>query len=416
MTSTEVRTHPTRQAPLLTLLLASAVSQIGDAMALVALPWFVLQTTGSPTLTGLAGAMTVLPALLAGLLGGVLVDRLGPWQTSILADVVSGVAIAAIPLFYATVGLPFPALMVLVLLGSLLAVPSLTACRALLPELADLAGVTRERANAAFESLQHLAFLLGPPLAGVLIGFVGAPGVLAFDALSFVAAAALVAIGVPRVTLPRPTGPWSYREELLAGLQFLCRDRLLVAIALCLAATNFLGNTLFSVVLPVYTTTVTGRAADLGLMVAADGGGALLGIALYGLWGGGLPRRAVWLAGYAAFAAMLWVLTLRPPMVVMVAALGLAGVIGGPLNPLSVTVRQERIPPALRGRVFSAFSAIAMASSPLGIVGAGVLTEQYGLPTTLLVLAVGYTLICAAMWVAPVLHELNRAPSLPDAP
>src|SRR5262245_40311036 len=133
-----VETQPNR-LPLGVLLAASAVSQIGDAMAMVALPWFVLQTTGSAALTGLAGAVTVLPAFLAGIFGGVLVDRLGYRRSSILADLVSGMAIACIPLLYQTVGLGFGALLSLIFLGSLLAVPHLTACRAMLPELADLA-------------------------------------------------------------------------------------------------------------------------------------------------------------------------------------------------------------------------------------------------------------------------------------
>ncbi|MCG8351450.1 MAG: MFS transporter, partial [Chloroflexales bacterium] len=300
--------------PLLVLLMASAISQIGDAMALVALPWFVLQTTGSPALMGFAGAVTVLPAFLSGIFGGVLVDRLGAWQTSLLSDGVSACAIAAIPLLYAIVGLPFWGLLALIFLGSLLAAPSLTAGRSILPSLASLADMRRERANAAFESLQHLSFLVGPPLAGLLIAVVGAVGVLWIDAATFAISALLVGVGVPRGAAPPASGPWNYRAEFLTGLQFLRRDQLLVAIAVSLALTNFLGNSLFSVVLPVYTTTISGRAFDLGMMVAAEGAGALLGIGLYGMFGYRFSRRLVWCVGFLAFALMLWVLALMPPI------------------------------------------------------------------------------------------------------
>lgn len=397
--------RPKRSA-LVALLIASAISQIGDAMALVALPWFVLQTTGSPTLTGLAGAVTVLPAFLAGVFGGVLVDRLGYWQTFLLAAGVSGAAIAAIPLL--GLSLPFWGLLSLIFLGSLLVVPSLTACRSMLPELASLAGIDRERVNAAFESLQHLSFLVGPPLAGLLILVVDAPGVLAIDAATFAIAALLVGFGVPRLAAPRRSGAWRYRAELLAGLRFLRRDHVLLAIASSLAITNFLGNTLFSVLLPVYIEGTTDNAADLGLMVSAQGAGALIGIALYGAYGRQLSRRMLWIVGYLAFALLLWVIAAMPPMPVIIAALFVTGLIGGPLNPLSVTIRQERIPPDLRGRVFSTFSAIAMASSPFGIAIAGVLTDWRGLPTTLVLLASCYTLVSVGMIFVPVFHELDR--------
>jgi MFS family permease len=401
-----VEARPKRLS-LAVLLLASAISQIGDAMAMVALPWFVLQTTGSAALTGLAGAVTVLPAFLAGIFGGVLVDRLGYRRSSILADVVSGLAIACIPLLHQTIGLSFGGLLSLIFLGSLLAVPHLTACRSMLPELAALAGVRRERANAMFESLQHLSFLLGPPLAGVLIAFVDAPGVLWIDAITFGVSALLVAVFLPGLrAAPAPT-TWRYREELLAGLRFLRGDRLLVAVAASLAITNFLGNALFTVVLPVYTTIMSGRATDLGLMVAAEGGGALVGIALYGTVGHRLPRRMVWIAGYLVFAMMLWVITPTPPIPIVIAALFVSGIVSGPLNPLSVTIRQERIPVELRGRVFSTFSAIAMVSAPFGIALAGVLTEQRGLPFTLLALASCYTIVSVGMWFVPALREMD---------
>jgi MFS family permease len=412
MYPTELAEARPNKLPLAMLLLASAISQIGDAMAMVALPWFVLQTTGSAALTGLAGAVTVLPAFLAGIFGGVLVDRLGYRRSSIIADLVSGLAIAGIPLLHQTGGLSFWGLLSLIFLGSLLAVPHLTACRSMLPELAMLAGVRRERANAAFESLQHLSFLVGPPLAGVLIAFVDAPGVLLIDASTFAASALLVALAVPGQRAARAPAAWRYREELLAGLRFLRRDHLLMVIAVSLALTNFLGNALFTVVLPVYTTMISGRATDLGLMVAAEGAGALIGIALYGAIGHRLPRRLVWVAGYLAFALMLWVLTLRPPVTVVVAALLASGIVGGPLNPLSVTVRQERIPAELRGRVFSTFSAIAMVSAPFGIALAGLLIEQRGLPWTLLIWAGCYTIVSVGMLFVPALRELDVQPGV----
>lgn len=98
-------------------------------MAAVAIPWFVLETTGSAAKTGLTGATIALGTGLAGLLGGPIVDRLGFRKTSVLADLMSGVTVALIPLLHLTAGLAFWQLFVLVFLGSVLDAPGRSAIR-----------------------------------------------------------------------------------------------------------------------------------------------------------------------------------------------------------------------------------------------------------------------------------------------
>src|SRR5680860_862582 len=119
-----------------TFLFGNGISLIGNALMMVALPWFVLETTGSAGRTGLIGMMSALPALASGILGGVVVDRLGGRRMSVVADIVSGVAVLLIPLFYQTVGLNFIGLMLLVFAGAALDIPGITGRRLLLPELA----------------------------------------------------------------------------------------------------------------------------------------------------------------------------------------------------------------------------------------------------------------------------------------
>ena len=63
--------------PLYALFAANAISLVGNVFTLIAIPWFVLQTTGSAAQTGVTGFFAVMPAVLAGFLGGTLIDRLG---------------------------------------------------------------------------------------------------------------------------------------------------------------------------------------------------------------------------------------------------------------------------------------------------------------------------------------------------
>src|SRR5687768_8809028 len=89
--------------PLGALLAADGISQAGNWLTMVAVPWFVLETTGSPARAGLTAAAEAFAIVVAGFFGGALVDRLGHKRTSIIGDLASGATVALIPLLYHTV-------------------------------------------------------------------------------------------------------------------------------------------------------------------------------------------------------------------------------------------------------------------------------------------------------------------------
>lgn len=403
-------TPPTaNRAPLFALLGATTISLIGSMLSLVALPWFVLQTTGSPAKAGLVGFATFLPGFAAGIFGGAIVDRLSFKRVSVLADAISAVAIAAIPLLHHTVGLAFWQLLTLVFIGGLLDIPGLTARRAMLPELTGRTGLRLEQVNASFESISKLAQLMGPPLAGLLIAGLGASNVLWLDAASFLASASLVAILVPRPPPPASAEPpGKYMDDLVEGLRFIRRDQLLFPMAIVLALSNGLAGGLFTVILPVYVNEVFGNPTRLGLMIAISGAGALLGSLLYGSVGQLIPRRLLWFGSFLSMPIPYWVLGLSPPFLAILIVLTVGGFVTGPTNPLMVTVRHERSPAHLRGRVFSTYSAIAMAVSPLGIAASGYLIEGIGLRSTVLLIGVSLQILAIAMLFVPAFQHMER--------
>src|SRR5215469_16994963 len=98
--------HRTR-LPLAAFFLGSVISYVGDTLTLLAIPWFVLQTTGSVTQTGITAFFSVTPMALSAFFGSALVDRWGYKRTSVLGDLASGLTVALIPLLHATGGLGF---------------------------------------------------------------------------------------------------------------------------------------------------------------------------------------------------------------------------------------------------------------------------------------------------------------------
>jgi len=110
---------------------ANAVSQVGDYMVAVALPWFVLQTTGSVVQMGFTGAVVGIGTLVSSISGGPLVDRFGLRRASILSDVTAGAAVAAVSLLFWADALPFWLLLTLAFVISILNAPGDLARRAL---------------------------------------------------------------------------------------------------------------------------------------------------------------------------------------------------------------------------------------------------------------------------------------------
>lgn len=394
--------------PLISLLAANGISMVGNVVAMIAIPWFVLETSGSAARTGLAGFFTILPVVLAGLLGGALIDRLGYRRTSILADLASGACVALIPLLYATVGLQFWQLIVLVFLGALLDAPGGTARSALVPDLAARAGMPIERAASAAQVIDRASRLVGAPLAGVLIGVMGTANVLWLDSASFLVSAVLVGACVAAAPARARAVKEPYLGELKAGLGFLRTDRVILTIVIVVMLTNFFDAALSGVILPVYVKQIFGSPVNLGLILAANGGGAVLGALAYGVVGHRLPRHGTFVAMFVFASLQLWAFTLYLPLPALLTAVFVCSVGAGPLNPIIDAIAYEHIPADMRGRVLGTITAGAWLAMPLGVLLGGVLTERLGVGLMLVMLALAYLATTVSMAALPALRGMNR--------
>jgi MFS family permease len=397
-----------RRLPIIALFTANAISNVGNVLAAIAIPWFVLQTTGSAAQTGITGFFTILPVVVAGFFGGTLVDRMGYRRTSVVADLASGVTVALIPMLHFTIGLEFWQLMVLVFLGGLLDAPGSTARTALIPDLAALAGMPLERATSMAQVVERGSRLVGAPLAGLLISVMGTANVLWLDAASFIISAALIAALVavaPRATERAASG--RYIDEVLDGLRFMRGHTLVLSMIIIVMITNLLDAAFGGVLLPVYVNQVFGNPLNIGLFIGVMGGGAVVGGLIYGAIGHRLPRYATFVAMFILTSLYTWAFALFLPFPMILVGAAIAGVGSGPLNPIIDTVIFERVPAEMRGRVLGTIQAGAWMTMPLGMLLAGVLTELLGLRTLLLAVALAYVATTLSMLLNPVLRQLN---------
>lgn len=415
-----------RRWPLTAVLTANAISATGRTLSMIGVPWFVLQTTGSAGRAGVVAFCATLPVVLAALIGGPVIDRIGRRRVSIASDLLCALSVGAIPLLHRADALPFWSLCALVALHGLAHTPGDTARYVLVPDLAEHAATTLTRAASLFDAVERGARMLGAALAGLVIALLGAEVALLLDALTFLLSALLIGAGLrgvrgagPVKNLPQ-VSPRSYVSELREGYAYLARTRLLAAVVLMVMVMNGIDQGWNAVLLPVHAEQNLGGAAQLGLVAAVFGAGGLLGALLYGAVGHRFSRRtvltvAVLLCGAPRFA----VAGLTDSVTALAVVLGAAGVAGGMINPILTTVTYERVPAELRSRVAGAMTAGCELTMPLGGLTAGLLVENAGLSPALLLMGGLYLLATLSPLLRPAWRDLDtpvgvHLPRLPD--
>ena len=396
---------------------AVGVSALGTRMSFLALPWLVLTTTGSATLTGIVAFAEMAPYVTVQALGGPLVDRLGAWRVSVGTDLLAAVFVGLIPVLSAARLLALPVLAVLVAVAGAARGAGDSARDVMVPGVRELAGITIERCSGLYDGVSRVAALVGLPLAGALVAVTSAVSVLAIDAGTFAASALLVAALVPPRTQPprRADEAGPYLAALAEGLRYLRGDRLLLAIAAMILVTNFVDQAGGAVLFPVWAHQVARSSVALGLLGGAMGVGSVTGNALTTWLGPRLPRRRTYAVGFFVggaprFLALALASGISPVLaVVLVGGLGVGGI-----NPVLGAVEYERVPRRLQARVLGAVGASAWAGIPFGSLAGGVAASTFGLRPALLAAAAIYGVTTLAPFVFPVWGQMDRR--LDDAP
>jgi predicted MFS family arabinose efflux permease len=378
--------------PLTLLVVANAVSLSGNVITTVAIPWLVLTTTGSAALAGLAVFAGAGAAAVGGLAAGRIVDAIGPVRTSSAADLLSGLAVAPMPILLAIDALEIWHIVLLLIVGTLADSAGSTARQSLVPAAADECGYQRERANALFTSAEHIGYLLGAPIAGLLIAAFGVGGALWVTVASFAFAATVVG-GVVRLPRPRIATGTAERAGLREAIAFIWSDPALRALFVFPTMATLLVGPLVPIVLPVLARQAFGDPIVLGVMVASYGAGGLLGAAGFGMFGARVRRRWLYIGVFVVWPSTYTAITLVPALPLTIAMLLTLGAAVGSLVPLMATIRQERSPARLLPRVVGLSTASIPVAAPIGVLVTGLLIDGAGLFQALLLMTAGAALI-----------------------
>lgn len=394
------------------LMAAELVSLSGSAMTFVALPWFVLATTGSTARMGWALAAELVPVGVLGIPSGSLIARLGAKRTMNISDAARAPLMALIPVLHWTGHLTFPALLAITFASGCFLAPYYSSSRLILPEIVGENEQLVAEGSAYVQAVNQLTQLAGPIFAGLLIAWISAPSVLLVDACTYLFSFVVIALFV-RVGRRRAAADESARG-VFAGVKFLARDRLLGPTLAAAAILNFVAEGLVATLPVLVFRRYDADAKIVGWFFGAFGAGALLGSILASQLVRKVPLLRLTAGAILAMALPLWLLAVHMPWWLVFPVLAAFGFCAPLVNAPMIAVLTMRSPEALRPKVMTAVMTISGVVGPLGFLAAGEGLQYVSLTFVFLFVAAGFTVGAIAFSAAVRNGDVPPQPAVPE--
>lgn len=394
---------PLRHRSFALLWFGAFTSNVGTWMETVGVGILVTTTTNRAGWTGLVAAAAFVPSAFLGPVGGALADRL-PRRRVLLATTIVQTALAATLTLLAATDTAQPGVVALIVFAAGCAMAlGFPAYMAILPDLVprdDLPG-----AMALSSAQWNLGRVIGPALAGVVIGLGGYEWAFGINALSFLAVIAVVVS--LRLPPPAPVQEASILASIRAGARYARSDPGLRVVIAYMALNSFLAAPFIALVPAVALKVFDNGDFGTALLVTAQGIGAvLMGLSLGPLFARFGSRRVL-LGVLGGLPIALVAYAAAPTLAVGVVTIFAVGFLYlGALSSFT-TIAQLRAPTELRGRVLSLLMVLLGTLYPLGSVVQGAIADRVGLRVTT---AAAGILMAAALLAARLLRpDLARA-------
>lgn len=388
---------------------ASVISAFGGAITQLAVPLLAATTLhATPAQMGLLVASGNLPILLLGLLAGTWLDRRTKRPVMIVADLVRGALLLAVPVAWIMGLLRIELLIAISLLVGCLSVFFDVASQSLLPMM--LRDERLAEGNARMFTGWSVAEIAGPGAAGWLVQAITAPFAILVDAISYIMSAILLVGMRPeehKTPLADDAARPDFLRELLAGLHLVIRDPILRATALATGLWNLFDGARRAVLILFLTRTLGLDPAIIGAVFMASSVGYVIGSLL--------PQRVAERLGLghailigivlSVPSELLTALASGPPLqatAMAVTGFFLAGVTIPIYDLNQFSLRQAVIPLRMQGRGNATLRTIIRGAIPLGAIVGGLLAERSGLRVVMVFAALGGVVAFLAIWFSPV--------------
>ncbi|MBA3881218.1 MAG: MFS transporter [Chthoniobacterales bacterium] len=401
-----------RRGPFKRYIIGSAISDTGTWMQVMAQGWVLSTLTDRALVLGMVNMAAGLPTLALTMVGGSAADRFDKRMILIVTQVVQivlAVILGTLVLFgYIQI---WHILVLAALLGVVIAF-EMPALSALVPELVRKDQIAS--AVALDRSVFHGSRLLGPSLAGLLVGWWGAASAFFANAFTFVALI-ISMILIPRRTLGTAEEEEQRRSGLLEGFRYVKKDRTILSLIALIALTTVFIYPVVSVMLPLYVRQLLGLGPErMGILMAVSGSGSLVGS--LGLLSVARGKRIHFIMGAVVVVACSMFVMSRTSSFWLAAmsmgamAIGLATNFG-----LANTIVQERAPAHLRGRISAVFGLSFFGLMPIAGLVVTSLSDLIGMRSAMAAAASVYA--TGALFVLSRCdHTLPVAAEVPPEP
>jgi MFS family permease len=400
-----------RNRSLAAVMTAELVSLTGSGMTFIALPWFVLVTTGSTAKMGWVLAAELIPVGVFGIPAGTLVARFGAKRTMNISDAARAPLIALIPILNWTGDLSFPLLLGITFACGCFLAPYYASSRLILPEIVGEDEQLVAQGSAFVQMATQLTQLGGPILGGLLISWIGAPKVLVIDAATYVFSFVVIFVFV---RAGKRVAQDDASRGLLAGVRYVIHDKLLGPTLGAAAVVNFVAQGLIAT-LPVLVYRRYGADAKIvGYLFAAFGAGALIGSVLASQVVRKVPLLRLAAVAIVAMSLPLWLLIVSMPWWSVVVVISAFGICAPLVNAPMIAVLTVRTPEPLRPKVMTAAVTVSGLVGPLGFLAAGFGLQYVSVTFVFFAVAAGFTLGALAFSAAVRNGDVVAAPALPE--
>lgn len=376
------------------------ISEIGDKFYALALSFWVLETTGSPSMMGLVLFSSMVPAIVLGFFIGVVIDRYDRRALLVAADILRGLIVAAVVVIYYLDLLNLTVIITAQILLSICSAFFDPTLQSVIPQVVDREQLVK--ANSMSRLVEGITMIIGPVLGGLSVAYFGYTFVFIFNSLSFIVAALFkLVLRLPGIT-NQAVHEKSYKENIVDGYQYILgRKRLVIIIAVVALAHFFVGSV--QVIIPVLATKLTGNGAEnLGYFQTFFGLGAvaaalLLSIKKYN------NREEQFIFGGIAGTGLIYVVC------GVILRLGSGGVIpffiifmllSSAIIVISTnyqTILQKNTTADMSGRVFSVVNSLGDSSIPIAMLVFGFLLDYF--PWYLLIAIYGIIIVLISIFL-----------------
>lgn len=380
------------------------LSSVGDSLTRVALTWFVFEETNSPQALGILTIAYTAPILMGGFIAGPLLDRFSPRRVMVVDNLIRGLSFAALPFLHALGLLEIWHVYVFAAIYGSLMMVSLAGGPTLIPSLVNRDQL--ETANAMETLSFTLSNVIGPPLAGLLIVWIGTANIIILDAISYFLFAFML-MGISAAQSPHTAVEnKSDSLSLMSAVRLMIADKILLSTTLMFMAFN-VGLGALTVFLPLVSDRIApGSSQVFGALLGALALGEVLSAGL-----AGSLRMNISLGVRIALAQMLSglslaLLVLQASFWAAASGLFLLGFFSAPLTIWAQTLRMRIIPVEMRGRTFALLRTLMQGATPLGGALAGFLLPVIGMQ---LMIGLSSVVISAPGLVGMQVSELKEA-------